>query len=154
MAATATNPQGSTPIFRRKWHLPFPLNIYQSSIGRKWVMALTGIGLLGFVIVHMIGNFHIYEGPVQLHEYAETLRGLGGGLFPRTFLLWVLRLGLAGMFLLHIHSAYSLKERSRKASDKADFVGGEKKYGSKRDYVAANYASSCLLYTSPSPRDS
>ncbi|RZP39018.1 MAG: hypothetical protein EVA19_04900, partial [Acidimicrobiales bacterium] len=118
MAATATNPQGSTPIFRRKWQLPFPLNIYQSSIGRKWVMALTGIGLLGFVIVHMIGNFHIYEGPVQLHEYAETLRGLGGGLFPRTFLLWVLRLGLAGMFLLHIHSAYSLKERSRKASDK------------------------------------
>ena len=82
MAATATNPKGSTPIFRRKWQLPFPLNIYQSSVGRKWVMALTGIGLLGFVIVHMIGNFHIYEGPVQLHEYAETLRGLGGGLFP------------------------------------------------------------------------
>ena len=117
MVATSTNPQGSTPIFRRKLQLPFPLNIYQSSIGRKWVMALTGIGLLGFVIVHMIGNFHIYEGPVQLHEYAETLRGLGGGLFPRTFLLWLLRIGLAGMFLLHIHSAYSLKERSRKASD-------------------------------------
>ncbi len=149
MAATATNPQGSTPIFRRKWQLPFPLNIYQSSIGRKWVMALTGIGLLGFVIVHMIGNFHIYEGPVQLHEYAETLRGLGGGLFPRTFLLWLLRIGLAGMFLLHIHSAYSLKERSRKASDKADFVSGEKKYGSKRDYVAANYASRTMRWTGP-----
>jgi succinate dehydrogenase / fumarate reductase cytochrome b subunit len=112
-------------------------------------MALTGIGLLGFVIVHMIGNFHIYEGPVQLHEYAETLRGLGGGLFPRTFLLWLLRIGLAGMFLLHIHSAYSLKERSRKASDKADFVGGEKKYGSKRDYVAANYASRTMRWTGP-----
>ena len=149
MAATATNPQGSTPIFRQKWQLPFPLNIYQSSIGRKWVMALTGIGLLGFVIVHMIGNFHIYEGPVQLHEYAETLRGLGGGLFPRTFLLWLLRIGLAGMFLLHIHSAYSLKERSRKASDKADFVSGEKKYGSKRDYVAANYASRTMRWTGP-----
>ena len=58
MAATATNPKGSTPIFKRKWQLPFPLNIYQSSVGRKWVMALTGIGLLGFVIVHMIGNLH------------------------------------------------------------------------------------------------
>tara|TARA_B100001179_G_scaffold232048_1_gene223622 strand:+ start:2041 stop:2760 length:720 start_codon:yes stop_codon:yes gene_type:complete len=112
-------------------------------------MALTGIGLLGFVIVHMIGNLHIYEGPVQLHEYAEALRNLGGGLFPRTFLLWVLRLGLAGMFVLHIHSAYTLKERSRKASDKADFVGGEKKYGSKRDYVAANYASRTMRWTGP-----
>ena len=149
MSATATSPRGSTPIFQRKWQLPFPLNIYQSSIGRKWVMALTGIGLLGFVIVHMIGNLHIYEGPVQLHEYAEALRNLGGGLFPRTFLLWVLRLGLAGMFVLHIHSAYTLKERSRKASDKADFVGGEKKYGSKRDYVAANYASRTMRWTGP-----
>ena len=105
MAAPATSPLGSTPIFRRKWQLPFPLNIYQSSVGRKWVMALTGIGLLGFVVVHMIGNLHIYEGPVQLHEYAESLRNLGGGLLPRTLLLWVLRLGLAAMFVLHIHSA-------------------------------------------------
>lgn len=149
MAAPATSPPGSTPIFRRKRQLPFPLNIYQSSIGRKWVMALTGIGLLGFVVVHMIGNLHIYEGPVQLHEYAESLRSLGGGLMPRTFLLWVLRLGLAGMFVLHIHSAYSLKERSRKASDKADFIGGEKKYNSKRDYVAANYASRTMRWTGP-----
>ena len=149
MAAPATSPPGSTPIFQRKWQLPFPLNIYQSSIGRKWVMALTGIGLLGFVVVHMIGNLHIYEGPVQLHEYAESLRSLGGGLMPRTFLLWVLRLGLAGMFVLHIHSAYSLKERSRKASDKADFIGGEKKYHSKRDYVAANYASRTMRWTGP-----
>ena len=149
MAAPATNPPGSTPIFQRKRQLPFPLDIYQSSIGRKWVMALTGIGLLGFVIVHMIGNLHIYEGPVQLHEYAESLRSLGGGLLPRTLLLWVLRLGLAGMFVLHIHSAYSLKERSRKASDKANFVGGEKKYGSNRDYVAANYASRTMRWTGP-----
>ncbi|MBQ30477.1 MAG: succinate dehydrogenase [Acidimicrobiaceae bacterium] len=149
MGAPATSPPGSTPIFQRKWQLPFPLNIYQSSIGRKWVMALTGIGLLGFVVVHMIGNLHIYEGPVQLHEYAESLRSLGGGLMPRTFLLWVLRLGLAGMFVLHIHSAYSLKERSRKASDKADFIGGEKKYNSKRDYVAANYASRTMRWTGP-----
>ncbi len=56
-------------------------------------MALTGIGLLGFVVVHMIGNLHIYEGPVQLAEYAEALRDLGGHLIPRTLLLWVMRLG-------------------------------------------------------------
>ncbi|MFQ3316142.1 MAG: succinate dehydrogenase / fumarate reductase cytochrome b subunit [Candidatus Poriferisodalaceae bacterium] len=149
MTATATSPSGSTPIFQQKRQMPFPLNIYQSAIGRKWVMALTGIGLLGFVLVHMIGNLHIYEGPARMHEYAESLRTLGGGLVPKTFVLWLLRLGLIGMFVLHIHSAYTLKERSRKASDKADFIGGAKKYESKRDYVAANYASRTMRWTGP-----
>lgn len=149
MAAPTRNPAGSTPVFKKQRELPFPLNIYQSSVGRKWVMALTGIGLLGFVIVHMIGNLHVYEGPARMHEYAETLRTLGGGLVPKTWILWAMRIGLIAMFALHIHSAYSLKERSRKASDKADYMGGEKKYESKRDYVAANYASRTMRWTGP-----
>ena len=149
MAPTATQPAGSVPVFKTRRPLPFPLNIYQSSVGRKWVMALTGIGLLGFVIVHMIGNLHIYEGPSRMYEYAETLRELGGGLVPRTLLLWVMRVGLLAMFLVHLHSAYTLKERSRLASDRAGFVGGAKKYESKRDYVAANYASRTMRWTGP-----
>lgn len=66
---------------RRAW--PFPLNIYQSAVGRKWVMALTGIGLVGFALIHMVGNLHVYEGPARMYEYAETLRTLGGGLVPK-----------------------------------------------------------------------
>ena len=149
MAPTATQPAGSVPVFKTRRALPFPLNIYQSSVGRKWVMALTGIGLLGFVIVHMIGNLHIYEGPSRMYEYAETLRELGGGLVPRTLLLWIMRVGLLAMFLVHLHSAYTLKERSRLASDRAGFVGGAKKYESKRDYIAANYASRTMRWTGP-----
>ncbi len=149
MAPTATQPAGSVPVFKTRRALPFPLNIYQSSVGRKWVMALTGIGLLGFVIVHMIGNLHIYEGPSRMYEYAETLRELGGGLVPRTLLLWIMRVGLLAMFLVHLHSAYTLKERSRLASDRASFVGGAKKYESKRDYIAANYASRTMRWTGP-----
>ncbi len=149
MAAPTRNPAGSTPVFKTKREWPFPLNIYQSSVGRKWVMALTGIGLLGFVIAHMVGNLHVYEGPARMHEYAESLRTLGGGLIPKHWILWAMRFGLIAMFALHIHSAYSLKERSRKASDKADFMGGEKKYASKRDYVAANYASRTMRWTGP-----
>ena len=57
---------------RREW--PFPLNLYQTAVGRKWVMAATGIGLLGFALIHMIGNLHVYEGPAKMHEYAEALR--------------------------------------------------------------------------------
>ncbi len=149
MAPTATQATESATVFKSKRPLPFPLNIYQSAIGRKWVMAWTGVGLLGFVIFHMIGNLHIYEGPAQLYEYAETLRDLAGGLVPRTLVLWILRVGLLAMFLVHLHSAYTLKERSRQASERAGFVSGAKKYESKRDYIAANYASRTMRWTGP-----
>jgi hypothetical protein len=57
--------------------LPFPLSLYESAVGKKWVMALTGIALLGFMLVHMIGNLHLYEGPRQVNAYGEALRDLG-----------------------------------------------------------------------------
>ena len=103
-------------------------------------MAITGIGLLGFVVVHMIGNLHLYEGPYQVHEYAEALRDLGGHLVPRTFLLWLLRLGLIGMFALHIHSAVSLSRMSHSAD--SSYVGS-------RNYIAANFASRTMRWTGP-----
>ena len=128
------------PVRRRPTQLPWPLNIYQTAVGKKYAMALTGIGLLGFVVVHMIGNLHLYEGPRQVHEYAEALRDLGGHLIPRTFLLWVMRLGLMGMFAVHIHSAVSLSRMSHKAD--SSYVGS-------RNYIAANFASRTMRWTGP-----
>jgi succinate dehydrogenase / fumarate reductase cytochrome b subunit len=121
-----------------KHRLPFPLSLYQSAVGKKWVMALSGIALLGYVLVHMIGNLHLYEGPTQVNEYAEALRDLGGHLLPRTFALWLLRLGLIAAFALHIHSAYGLTRMNLAANDR---------YASRRDYVAANFASRTMRWT-------
>ncbi len=129
-----------SPIRRRARQLPWPLNIYQTAIGKKYVMALTGIGLLGFVVVHMIGNLHIYEGPTQIHLYAEALRDLGGHLIPRTLLLWIMRVGLMVMFAAHIHAAYSLSRLSHRA---------DQSYSAKRDYIAANFASRTMRWTGP-----
>lgn len=112
--------------------LPWPLNLYQTAIGKKWVMGITGLGLVGFVVAHLAGNLKLYQGQVKSAEYAHTLRSLGSPLLPETLLLWVLRLGLIAMFALHIHSAYTLtrmNQRSRSA------VSGQ------RDYGAANVAS-------------
>jgi len=128
------------PVRRRAPQLPWPLNLYQTAIGKKYAMALTGIGLLGFVVVHMIGNLHLYEGPTEVHEYAEALRDLGGHLVPRTGVLWALRLGLIVMFGVHIHAAWSLTRMSHKA---------DKSYVAKRDYVAANFASRTMRWTGP-----
>ncbi len=153
MAQTLPNPASNLrdpqPLRTRKKQLPFPLNIWQSAVGRKWVMAITGAGLLGFVLAHMIGNLHIYEGPAELHEYAEALRELGGDIIPRMWLLWVLRFGLIAMFGLHIAAAYTTTAISRSASDDAGVIDGAKNYPGGRDYVAANYASRTMRWTGP-----
>ena len=118
MAQTTGQRYRVAPVRSRGREWPFPLNLYQSAVGRKWVMAVTGLGLIAFVLAHMVGNLHVYEGPARMHEYAESLRTLGGGLVPQGAILWLLRLGLLGMFVLPLHSAITLRRISGKASAK------------------------------------
>ena len=150
MVATSTSRSAVEPIRptpRRA--LPWPVQFYRSAVGRKWVMGLTGLMLVGFVVFHLAGNLKAYLGPEEINEYGESLRDLGGHLVPRTHLLWVLRIGLIGAFALHIHSAYTLKEMSRKASPKADYMTGQKKYAGKQRFVAADFASRSMRWTGP-----
>lgn len=117
---------------------PFLLDLYSTAVGKKYVMAVTGlIGVL-FVIGHMIGNLKMYlgkgsDGVYQIDHYGEFLRDLLVPLMPRTVVLWLLRLGLIAALALHLHAAYSLTVMNRKARTVA--------YQGPRDYVAANYAS-------------
>lgn len=74
---------------------------YQSVIGKKVIMAVTGFILSGFVLGHMIGNFQVFAGPEKLNAYAEFLHSLGG-------LLWVARLVLLASVGLHIAMAVQL----------------------------------------------
>lgn len=66
-----------------------------SSIGAKVVMAVTGLGLVGFVVVHLLGNLLMYSGPAATNAYAAALHKLGLG-------LWALRAGLILAAGLHI----------------------------------------------------
>lgn len=128
--------RGVEPINRRSRPWPFPLNVYQTAVGKKWAMALTGIGLLLFVIFHMIGNFKLYMGShddvYAIDQYGHFLRELLVPLLPWSWALWFLRFGLIAMFAIHIHSAYALTVINRRSNVN---------YASKRDYVAANFAS-------------
>jgi succinate dehydrogenase / fumarate reductase cytochrome b subunit len=67
----------------------------QSSLGSKYVMALTGLALIGFVLGHMAGNLLIYAGQGALNSYAHALKS-------RPALLWTARLGLLAVFLVHV----------------------------------------------------
>ena len=126
------------PINKRPTPLPWPASIYQTAVGKKWVMALTGIGIMGFVFAHMIGNLKMYYGADDFNHYAESLRELLYPILPRTTVLWILRLGLVGMFTLHIHSAMSLTRMNHKAKPV--------KY-TKQDYNAANYAGRTMRFS-------
>ncbi len=75
---------------------PWPVEFYRSAVGKKWVMALTGIMLMGFVFVHMFGNLKLYLGAEDINHYGEWLRDLLVPFFPRTVTLWLLRIGLIG----------------------------------------------------------
>ncbi len=119
---------------------PWPVEFYRSAVGKKWVMALTGIMLMGYVFAHMVGNLKVYLGPEEINHYGEFLRELLVPLLPRTVALWILRGGLTLAFVFHIHAAASLTLMNRRARA----AGG---YVSPRDWQAANAASRSMRLT-------
>ena len=78
------------------------------TVARKAVMAITGLVLYGFVIVHMIGNVQLYAGPEKLNKYAHFLQGLGP-------VLWGFRAVLLGAVVLHAVIGIQLWLRNRAA---------------------------------------
>ena len=81
---------------------------YNSSLGKKYVMAITGLLLFLFVIVHMAGNLQVYLGPESMNAYAALLQSKPG-------LLWTARVGLFVIAVLHIVSALQLAAENRAA---------------------------------------
>jgi succinate dehydrogenase / fumarate reductase cytochrome b subunit len=90
-------------------------DFYKAAVGKKAVMAVTGIILLGFVLVHMVGNLHLYEGPGHLDEYGTFLRQVGAPAIPPHVALWVARLVLLAAVVLHIWAAWQVTRMSREA---------------------------------------
>jgi succinate dehydrogenase / fumarate reductase cytochrome b subunit len=88
-------------------------SLWRSTIGKKYVMAITGLIWFGYLILHLWGNLKIYAGPLYLNDYASWLRTVGDPLFGYSQLLWVARLILIPAFVLHVWSAVELTNRDR-----------------------------------------
>jgi succinate dehydrogenase / fumarate reductase cytochrome b subunit len=91
------------------------LHLYQSSVGKKILMASTGIVLVLFVLVHMIGNLKIYQGAAKYDAYAEFLREVGYPALGHGQMLWIARIVLLLCVGIHIYAAAELYFRSKKA---------------------------------------
>ncbi len=87
--------------------------VYRTSVGKKFVMAITGFIGYGFVIGHMIGNLKAFLGPEAFNSYSEFLRTVGEPLLPARTLLWIARIVLLGAVLLHIYSAIMLSRQAQ-----------------------------------------
>jgi len=84
------------------------LTLYRSTIGKKIIMAVTGLVLVAFVIGHMAGNLQQFLGPERMNAYAAFLKSTGE-------LLWLVRLGLLTATVLHVVMAYQLTQIKRAA---------------------------------------
>jgi succinate dehydrogenase / fumarate reductase, cytochrome b subunit len=98
---------------------------WDSAIGKKIVMAVTGVVLVAFVIAHMLGNLKIFEGPAEINAYSLFLRTVGEPELNYGNLLWIVRIVLLTCVTLHIIAAYQLTRMNWNARP----VG----YQSKRD---------------------
>jgi succinate dehydrogenase / fumarate reductase cytochrome b subunit len=83
-----------------------------SLIGKKVVMAVSGIVLLGFVLGHMAGNLKVFQGPEHFNAYAEGLRTVGAPFFGRGHLLWIVRIFLIVAVGAHILAAWAVTRAS------------------------------------------
>jgi succinate dehydrogenase / fumarate reductase, cytochrome b subunit len=113
------------------------LGLYDTSVGKKIVMAVSGVVLILFVIIHMAGNLKVYQGAESFNHYAEGLRTLGAPFFGRGQVLWIVRLVLLAAVLLHILAAVQLTLQSRKARQT-----GYRRF----DSLAFSYASRTMVW--------
>lgn len=119
---------------------PWMLQLYGTSLGKKYAMAISGIVGLGYVFAHMVGNLKIYMGAESIDSYGEWLReGLLYPILPHTVALWLLRLVLIAALVVHVHAAWALTVTNRKART-AD-------YQAPRDYVVADFAARTMRWT-------
>jgi succinate dehydrogenase / fumarate reductase cytochrome b subunit len=110
-----------------------PVTFWQSTNGKKVVMAVTGAIMFLFVIGHMLGNLQIFEGPEKINNYGHFLHNLGE-------ILWLERIGLLLAIVLHITATIQLALRSKAARP----VGYSRKQA-----INSSYASRTMYWSGP-----
>ena len=106
-------------------------SIFRTSVGGKFLVAITGIGLTGFVIGHMLGNLQVFLGREPINRYAQMLKDTG-------ILLWLARGGLLFFLILHMFLSIRLQQRAMEARPIPYFH---------EDTIKASFASRHMLMT-------
>src|SRR3989442_2506575 len=105
-------------------------NLFKSSLGRKYIMAISGGALFLFVVGHLLGNLQIFLGPKAINRYGDFLQS-------NKEILWPARFGLLLMVALHIWASVKLSAENKAARP----IG----YSDNPVPVAASYASRTMM---------
>jgi len=92
--------------------MPSTQSLTRSLIGRKVLMAVSGVVLLLFVFAHMAGNLHFFEGPERIATYARFLRTVGEPVLGYGQALWIVRVALIVAVVVHVLSAWLVTRAS------------------------------------------
>ncbi len=122
MSATAALPRQNRAV-----------TFWQSTNGKKVVMAVTGAMMFLFVIGHLLGNLQVFEGPEKINAYAHFLHTIGE-------VLWLVRITLIVAIVLHITATVQLALRSKQARP----VGY-----SRKEAINSSYASRTMYWSGP-----
>jgi succinate dehydrogenase / fumarate reductase, cytochrome b subunit len=109
------------------------VRFYQTSLGKKVVMAVTGAVMFGFLLTHCAGNLQVFKGAEKMDDYAVLLRKFGS-------VLWIARLTLLVSVILHIVAAIQLTKLKSDARPVA-YV--------RKESVQASYASRTMMWSGP-----
>jgi len=113
------------------------VTLYNSTVGKKIMMAATGVILVGYVLGHMIGNLKAFQGAEKIDGYGAFLREMGGPILGHNQALWLVRIGLLIAVVIHIVAALQLTRRIQLARPRP--------YSRKLDSEASSYASRTML---------
>jgi succinate dehydrogenase / fumarate reductase cytochrome b subunit len=99
------------------------IGLWRTTIGKKYVAAITGVIIAVWVVLHMLGNLKAIEGPggghAAIDRYAKFLRTIGSPVFPHDMVLWIIRIILIWAVVLHITVVTQLWVRNRRAKPAA-----------------------------------
>jgi succinate dehydrogenase / fumarate reductase cytochrome b subunit len=124
MSAIAVNPMDRAARF------------YAAPIGKKAIMAVTGVILVGYVVAHLLGNLQIYSSnPMQINNYAAFLHNPSNALA-----LWAARGVLLLAVIMHIAASVQLFNLNRAARPVSYY---------KKDDVPSNYAARTMIWSGP-----
>ncbi|MFF3243893.1 succinate dehydrogenase cytochrome b subunit [Streptomyces sp. NPDC002870] len=86
-----------------------------STVGKKAVMAVSGLIMLGYLVAHVMGNLKVFFGPEEFNAYGHWLRTMGEPVLHYEWALWIVRVVLLAAVVAHAVSAYQLSRRDLKA---------------------------------------
>jgi succinate dehydrogenase / fumarate reductase cytochrome b subunit len=113
----ATPPRSRTAAPRRRGGVRSSsvATLWGSNIGKKYVMAVTGLLMVAFLLVHMLGNLKIFFGQTDFDHYAHWLRTIGEPVLHGAWYLWIQRVVLLVALVLHVTAAAQLSRRDLRA---------------------------------------